>query len=1254
MSRSPLFDMFDNEDPMAQPWDYGDPFAAVPVRRGQQQRISDIMPEETKAGWLRYLANVGTSGLSQAAHIFDTPGSMVRGFLSGGLSKGASALTDSGEERVSGRDLLRQYGLIGREDNWVNFLGGLTTEVLTDPLTFMNPLAILGRGAPTAAGKAVSAAGLWRDAPLAAARRGPGLPPMGVREFTRASTPASAINAAADPAEALKAWMVQAKRFGVDPEQLDVPLAGLMNVGIPGTNFGTTFSGGQAGDMLARGLDSFGEFTKRAPVIGPITRTSAALFSPSVGGIGSLNRDMDLTNNMQTAARFAARNLRDADEATNALRTGQQFRAVNAAVPESAVINGVQQQIPAELRDFNNQRFQNVLNDYLESPQVFGPELKENYIKDAAGELLRPQTMRLGSGNEIADWVLQNVPEFRAVRDDFADLPIRERLAAQELGRATTEWRSATGNAGFVPRQIRTWDRPMSPVRPNAATWQERAWGRGSRPLGVVDNFDRARKDYTDIPGQMKTWRELTGNAIPQVPNSQPIDAADLQARLINAPNLSADSAIKSARDIMADAFRTIGRENPYQHVINKAQNLADNILLKKQLAEANRRLPALSKKLSIDDLRAMDPAVRLQFGTPNAAQVNSIMKKASEQVDRMHIDAADLIRGLDTQFAKNNIGAFDSPAWDNVMTYERGQNRANANATELLYQLGQNIQDLPASSQIGGTSIPLNQALVQLQMSPTAASAALGVAPTARASTSINKQVVDALKMLSPQSQLAAPETSLVNAYDNFLNSFKVMALAKPAYHVRNLYSGAVNAMTHEAFNPLDMYAGFRASQGNYDALVNRLAKAPGYENLTREQQLSKYMEASGGQRMSGGMPATEVGAPPGSDSMYLGGGVDTVSPAFYNPQRTKLQALSDFFSMRGVGVTGPAPTRNPNFILAANDYVGNKTEDALRHGVFLNQLRKGVDPTAAGDLSRMSNVDYSGANFTDFERKYMKRLFPFYSFQKGILPSVADNILYRPGGVQGQLTRAIARGSEPGEDSFLPEYMRKSAAIPLPPALGGTTKEGLQSYLTSIDLPWEGTYGFIPTGVSASDAAQNLLMNIMGQTSPLLKYGIESTTNRQLYTGRELSDLYSTMEQSLGPTGRTLENLIANLPGGSTGLSLYRQAVDNRLTPVDKYAKMLFNLTAGVKRKDVDMEKVRRMAARDTLTKLLEETPGIKKYENLTIPDDVLRTLPRRQAQMYLLYKTIQSEAARRANERKKAAALDPMQLMDFVNQA
>jgi hypothetical protein len=209
------------------------------------------------------------------------------------------------------------------------------------------------------------------------------------------------------------------------------------------------------------------------------------------------------------------------------------------------------------------------------------------------------------------------------------------------------------------------------------------------------------------------------------------------------------------------------------------------------------------------------------------------------------------------------------------------------------------------------------------------------------------------------------------------------------------------------------------------------------------------------------------------------------------------------------------------------------------------------------------------------------------------------------------------------------------------------------MQSYLTSIDLPWEGTYGFIPTGVSAGDAAQNLLMNLAGQLSPVFKYGIESTTGKQLYTGRELSDIYSTLEQSMGPGGRSLENLISNLPGGSTGLSLYRQAVDDRISGADKWGKMLFNLTAGVKRKDLDVDKVRRMAARDTLTKLLSETPGIKQYENLTVPDEVLRAMPRRQAQMYLLYKTIQSEAARRANEKKKAAALDPMQLMDFVAQ-
>jgi hypothetical protein len=44
----------------------------------------------------------------------------------------------------------------------------------------------------------------------------------------------------------------------------------------------------------------------------------------------------------------------------------------------------------------------------------------------------------------------------------------------------------------------------------------------------------------------------------------------------------------------------------------------------------------------------------------------------------------------------------------------------------------------------------------------------------------------------------------------------------------------------------------------------------------------------------------------------------------------------------------------------------------------------------------------------------------------------------------------------------------------------------------------------------------------------------------------------------------------------------------------------------------------------------------------------------MPEKQRQMYLLYKIIQSEAAKRARDKKKAESmLDPLQMLGVVNQ-
>lgn len=99
--------------------------------------------------------------LSDLFWALDTPGAIARGGLANGLQGAADALTQSSDDRVDGRELLRAYGLAGDEDNWGNFSAGLGAEIVTDPLAWLSGAT----KALTPAGKAAAKAGLLSDAP---------------------------------------------------------------------------------------------------------------------------------------------------------------------------------------------------------------------------------------------------------------------------------------------------------------------------------------------------------------------------------------------------------------------------------------------------------------------------------------------------------------------------------------------------------------------------------------------------------------------------------------------------------------------------------------------------------------------------------------------------------------------------------------------------------------------------------------------------------------------------------------------------------------------------------------------------------------------------------------------------------------------------------------------------------------------------------------------------------------------------------
>jgi hypothetical protein len=1211
--RSPLFDLYDPYGRLAEEAEFGllpsdgeelDPIGLVPIKR--KPTISDLMPEEEKTGLLRSLAEMGTSGLSTVGYLLDTPGAFVRGVLAGD----PLSVFGSSEERVTGRDLLRQYGMAGQNDTWGNFSGGLAAEVLLDPLTYVAPWALLGKGAYTPAGKALQATGRLRFAAEDAYR---GLEPtlqqaargavdrpaqQGVRSYLRNATPRQILAEAPDYAEALERYRQQARRFGADPDNLDAPIAGVMEFNIPGTNIGATWRGGQWADRLAQGLDWLGESSKTNRYTGPVVSAlNAAFHAPSGGTLDPV---------VQWDSRLARADNALRDEATNLLRTRQMREAMGAAVPEFADIDGVRQAIPENLRNFQSTDLQRALVDYAESPAEFG--VAPGYY----GPVMPRQRT---SGDPLADWVLENVPEFRSIRDDYVALGPQASANAEALGLSLPVWRGE-GGTGFFPRQLKWWQRRMNPERPNAVAREPKPWTQGERVLNTSDNFGRSRRDYTDIPGGQRTFRTLTGGV-------DGFDAADLQRRLIAANETD-------ARRILEGAFDSIGTDRPFQGELLELRNSTE-------------------------------------FRNAPADIQQEMLAPVLERIQRKQDGLIDLLRGADTQFAANQTGIFDTPGWENLRRYELGQNRVAANTERVISRLRQAVVPIPAGGRTDGM-LTLEQAADRLGFDRDnfrdmwASRSATRDDP---ANFMLPERTVEALRSLTERTQIAGPERGLLGLVDQFTNAFKVGALASPAFHVRNTYSGATNAAAFGAFNPLDWWAALRASQGNYDAIAARLENAPGFAGLSREDRIARFLDLTGAHRVSSGNIFDDITGLPEQQLRGTWLGADNgggVAESFYSPGRSWREFGRNFFGMRGVGVTQEPLVRNTNPLLVANDAVGSAVEDALRSGVFLNQLRKGVDPGAAADLVRLSQVDYSPQAFTSFERG-LKRVLPFYSFQKGILGSIGDRLTYRPGGLQGQLVRAVTRGTEPSENNFIPEYLRQSAAIPLPQDLpsifGGTPREGLQRYLTNIDLPFESTFNLLTPGMGATasavigDTLAKTGSNILGMSNPLIKAPIEFITNRQLFSGRDLSDLYSVLERDFGEVGRPLEQAIINfVPFGARGIGLYRQLTDERLDPADRAAKAAWNLLAGAKLTDIDQERSKRLAARQVLNNILETTPGVRTYENITVPEDVLRAMPQQQRDMYLLYKVIQSEAAKRARDRKKQqAALDPLELLGAI---
>ena len=214
---------------------------AIQDNEKKQQRLTPIRAATNRAepdqSILSSLASTGLSGLAKVGNFLDLPGSVVRDvstWLPGGIE--AQNPVDqflspfTSENRVSGEDMLQSAGLAG-ENTWGGLAGGIATEIALDPLTYLS----FGASAVGKAGTAAGKAGLTKNAKSVAnelAGRTLGKESgkrLGATSARQTLTPRNLIDAAADPAEAMKRFKVA----GGTDAMLDEKLGGVAKFSVP-------------------------------------------------------------------------------------------------------------------------------------------------------------------------------------------------------------------------------------------------------------------------------------------------------------------------------------------------------------------------------------------------------------------------------------------------------------------------------------------------------------------------------------------------------------------------------------------------------------------------------------------------------------------------------------------------------------------------------------------------------------------------------------------------------------------------------------------------------------------------------------------------------------------------------------------------------------------------------------------------------------------------------------------------------------
>lgn len=339
-----------------------------------------------------------------------------------------------------------------------------------------------------------------------------------------------------------------------------------------------------------------------------------------------------------------------------------------------------------------------------------------------------------------------------------------------------------------------------------------------------------------------------------------------------------------------------------------------------------------------------------------------------------------------------------------------------------------------------------------------------------------------------------------LVRLYDQYLNFFKRNKVLSPSFQINNLLGNTSN-MYLAGISPTKQAQLFPEAVNILNKSDDLMRKAAnGIELTGKEQKMldiwNKFIDAGFGDPKS--LTALDLADMPDSLKKYFEKG-------------TKPSNLKEFL------VDGLPYLNNK-----MNNYMDTASRlvtfmEGTRNPKFLDKL--GVEN--AGEAVR--KVLFDPKDLTDFEKNWMKRIMPFYTFTKKNLAFQFDN-LSKNASQYSKLIRGYDRLMDAATDNKsenVSSWLKDNLYIPIP-SIG---KDGSYKVIR----------GSLPFG-NLIDTLENPMSNFTNLASPLIRMPIELANNMNSFTGQQIEKYPGELSKNIPGMTKRQEYLLGNLTGLDT----------------------------------------------------------------------------------------------------------------------